>query len=183
MIGLYTKKLGLSTLGAIMVISGVVVKNSHEQMKKTDVMIPMIGMGLFLVGWVVTVFSGSLNNIGEPMLSVRTIMSIISVIMIVLSVMVMKGKIQLPETIPKFVFPGMFILGWIGFGYSLGLKHESNLLEFNRKTMIGITGASMIIVSMLMSLPWQRKNNIVDGPGMPLFVAGWGSIIMGNSMR
>lgn len=36
---------------------------------------------------------------------------------------------------------------------------------------------------MLYMLPYQRKNCIVDGPGMPLFMLAFGIIILLNSNR
>jgi hypothetical protein len=36
---------------------------------------------------------------------------------------------------------------------------------------------------MMVILPFQRTNNIVDGPGQPLFVIAWVILIMLNSNR
>ena len=56
--------------------------------------------------------------------------------------------------------PIIFAGAWLMLGYSV-------------EPIYGTFAAILVLISMLVSLPWQRKNNVIDGPGMPLFVIAW----------
>ena len=78
---------------------------------------------------------------------------------------------------PPMVFPLIFALSWIILGFNVG-----NHLSGNQK-YIGLFASFLVLLSMMHMLPFQRINNIVDGPGMPLFVIAWVIFIILNSNR
>ena len=65
-------KFNYSALGAILVIMGVVIKNSLEQLKQENKTVKMAGMAFFLIGWGLTAFSVSLNDAGTFVLQYKS---------------------------------------------------------------------------------------------------------------
>jgi lipid-A-disaccharide synthase-like uncharacterized protein len=159
-----------TSLAAALVVFGVVIKNSFEQMGTPNHMIGKpLGMGLFLLGWVYTAYILSKNKSNKHIF-------ILSSVGIALSVMMMKQYMGKKQT-PPMIFPVIFAVSWI----VLGLM-TSNHLPGNLK-YVGLMASLLVLVSMMKILPFQRKNSIVDGPGMPLFVMAWVILIFSNSNR
>jgi len=75
------------------------------------------------------------------------------------------------------LYPIIFSCAWILLGYNVG-EH----LEGNMKYM-GLVASGLVLLSMLITLPKQRKGCIVDGPGMPFFVIAWIILVVMNSSR
>ena len=86
------------------------------------------------------------------------------------------GKITMDN---KKLFAGLFTLGWLTVGVSVGMGKSSLL---NRNTYLGVSGAILVLLSMLKMLPKQRELCVVDGPGMPMFALGWVAVVLGNSL-
>jgi len=163
--------LSQTSLAAAMVIFGVVTKNSLEQMGMANHMPgKMIGMGLFLLGWILTAYTLSKGKQN------KLICFALPSTLIVGSVMMMK-KYMMEGKNPPMVFPLIFAASWAMLGYN-----ASNHLSGNMR-YAGLVAAGLVLLSMLMILPYQRKNNIIDGPGMPLFVIAWGILVLVNSYR
>ena len=78
--------------------------------------------------------------------------------------------------IPK-ILPIIFAISWLVLGFFTG-EHLNNNLKF-----LGLLASILVLISMMVSLPFQRKECIVDGPGMPLFVIAWFIIIYLNSVN
>ena len=159
-----------TTIASLMVLFGVITKNSFEQMKIPNHPIGKpLGIMLFTLGWVYTAYILSLNKNNK-------LLFVIPSIMIFLAVMLMKQYMSKKLTPPK-ILPLLFTLGWIVLGFNVG-----NHLKGNNK-YLGLLASICVLLSMMRMLPEQRKKCIVDGPGMPLFTIAWVIIILLNSSR
>ena len=159
-----------TSIAACLVIFGVVTKNSFEQLGFPNHPIGKpVGMGMFVIGWIYVAYILSINKPNK-------LMVILPSIGIVIAVMMMKQYMVKKQT-PPMVFPLIFALSWIILGFNVG-----NHLSGNQK-YIGLFASFLVLLSMMHMLPFQRINNIVDGPGMPLFVIAWVIFIILNSNR
>jgi hypothetical protein len=159
-----------TSTAAAMVIFGVVTKNTLEQLGfPNHVPGKMIGMGLFIIGWILTAYA--LSN-GKD----NKLMYYIPSALIVGTVMMMKKSMAEGKK-PPIIFPILFAGAWLMLGY-----YATNHLP-NEWKYIGLLASGFVLLSMLITLPWQRENNIVDGPGMPLFIIAWGILVIANSLR
>ena len=158
----------MSALGALGVISGVVLKNSMEQKGEGGGGVSKTGMLLFLVGWALVAYSISTAQGGSYLPYVAAILIIISVMMMKAA---MKGNNNDNNKDMKMkVFAGGFILGWLLLAYSITTGQGTAFLA-----------ALLVFASMMYFLPKQREQGIVDGPGQALFVIAWLLIIIANS--
>ncbi len=177
MVQLNNRKLLVSVIGTLGVISGVILKNSFEQLKQPDHPLAKgLGPILFMGGWAIVAYALSFNPnkgyLNIPPMNLKTIVSFAAAGAIVAAVMMMKrlmaeGK---PMTGTNMIFPALFVAGWFALGYALGNDVMSYAVPV------------MVIVSMMVILPQQRKKCVVDGPGMPLFVAAWALLAFKNSL-
>jgi hypothetical protein len=159
-----------TSIASLMVLFGVVTKNSFEQIKQPNHPIGKpVGMALFTLGWFYIAYILSVNKPNK-------ILFVVPSLMILMAVMLMKqymGKNQSPPP----VLPLLFALGWIILGFNVG-----NHLTGNSK-YLGLIASACVLVSMMSMLPAQRKSCVVDGPGMPLFTIAWIIFILLNSSR
>ena len=155
-----------TAIAATLVIFGVVTKNSLEQFGLPNHPIGKpVGMGMFIIGWIYTAYILSINKPNK-------LLFILSSAGILFSVMMMKTYM-----VKKLSPPMIFALSWIILGFGVG-----NHLSGNEK-YVGLLASLLVLLSMMKILPFQRKNNIVDGPGMPMFVIAWFIIVILNSNR
>ncbi len=158
----------MSILGALGVISGVVIKDSMEAMNKNGGSESMLGTGLFVLGWALVAHSISKSNGGYLPYG--------AALVIVASVMMMKMTKQNNNTSNDTKNSRMkklalcFVIGWLLLAYSIGSGR-----------VLALFAALLVFASMMYFLPRQRKHGIVDGPGWPLFVIGWVMMIVANS--
>ena len=159
-----------TSIAALLVIAGVVTKNSLEQMKMADHPIGTpLGIGLFVVGWLYTACALSLYRQEKALI-------VLSSLAILASVLMMKQYMKRKQS-PPLMFPVIFAIAWLVLGFSV-----SNHLSGNMK-YVGLLASACVLASMMVMLPFQRKNNVVDGPGMPLFVIAWVILVFLNSSR
>ena len=159
-----------TSIAACLVIFGVVTKNSFEQLGFPNHPIGKpLGMGMFIMGWIYIAYIFSINKPNK-------LAFILPSIGIVIAVMMMKQYMVKKQT-PPMVFPVIFALSWIILGLNAG-----NHLVGNQK-YLGLFASFLVLLSMMVILPFQRTNNIVDGPGQPLFVIAWVILIILNSNR
>ena len=159
-----------TSIAAYLVIFGVVTKNSFEQLGFPNHPIGKpVGMGMFIMGWIYTAYILSINKPNK-------LMFILPSVGIVIAVMMMKQYMVKKQT-PPMIFPIIFAISWIILGLNVG-----NHLSGNKK-YIGLFASLLVLISMMKMLPFQRENNIVDGPGMPVFVIAWVIFIILNSNR
>jgi len=122
-------------------------------------------MLFFIIGWILIsyVLSQGKNRYIKYI-------SIIIAISVIYSVMKMKKYMNINQQ-PPLIYPAMFIIAWLIIP-----------LIITKKRDIAYIGTFLILGSMMIALPWQRKLCIVDGPGMIMFTIGWILIIWTNSI-
>ena len=161
-----------TALGATAVVSGVVVKNTYEQLGDANNEIAMpIGMALFVLGWVFTAYNTASGR--SPLYASLCAGASIGILGVV---MYMKHLMKKGKKVPM-ILPIVFGVLWIVLGYSVA----SHLHQLNYK-VLGVLAGVCVILSMLVVLPWQRKKGVVDGAGMPLFVLAWAIVCYLNSL-
>jgi len=159
-----------TTVGSILIVSGVVLKNTLEQTNTNNMILTTLGMSIFSIGWIVMAYALSQNK------QARTIVGIsIACASILISVMTMKILMKQNKTV-HIALPIIFAISWIILGFLVG-DHLNGAMSYS-----GLISSIMVILSMMVVLPWQRKNCVVDGPGMPLFVSALAYIIYLNSL-
>lgn len=179
--------LAWSSLGAVGVISGVVVKNSMEQLGKSKSVVgTFVGPALFVGGWLVFLYAvvlaldGGLGTNWIPKLQAAA-----AVAMIVGSVLYMKQQMAAGKDVAPYVAV-LFPIGWVLLAYTIGIGGLDSIPSVAKltgaKSVLSLGAAGAVLLSMMWALPWQRKNCVVDGPGMPLFASAWAALIAANSM-
>ena len=159
-----------STVASLFVIFGVVIKNSIEQLKVPNHPIGKpLGMGFFVIGWIYVAYIFSLNRSNKMMFIVPSLA--------ILGAVMMMKKAMAGGNKPHPVLPVIFAISWLMLGFQTGSHLSGNMKYF------GLVASVLVLVSMLMILPKQRKQCVVDGPGLPFFTIGWGILIYLNSCR
>lgn len=159
-----------TSIAALLVIFGVIIKNSFEQMNIPNHYIGKpLGIFLFLIGWILSAYSLSLYKQNK-------IVFIVPCVLIFIVVMMMKSFMMSGQSVPIYL-PIIFGLSWILIGFMVG-NHLKNNLKY-----VGLLSSICVLFSMMYLLPIQRNSCIVDEPGMPLFVIVWAIIIILNSLR
>jgi hypothetical protein len=159
-----------TSIAALLVIFGVVTKNSFEQLGMPNHPIGKpLGMLLFIVGWIYTAYILSINKPNKALF-------VLASLGIVVAVMMMKQYMEKKQT-PPMAFPIIFAVSWLILGFMSG-NHLSGNIKY-----AGLFASLLVLLSMMNMLPLQRKHNVIDGPGMPLFVVAWVIIVFLNSSR
>lgn len=166
-----------SLLGAVLVITGVVLKNTFEQLKiPNHILGKVVGMTSFVLGWMIIAYSTATATRVNP---IKTFLSFATAAGIVFAVMQMK-KYMADGVSPPIIYPIMFAASWLLLGYTMGMGWGGS---WNSHTTMGVLAGIMVLISMMGVLPWQRKKSVIDGPGLPLFVGAWVLITFANSMK
>ena len=173
MVQLSNNRLLYSTAAAALVISGVVTKNSLEQMKLEDSPYSMLGIAMFVSGWALTGYSLSYGSNGN-----NAYLNYLPCAAVVGAVMMMKKHMKAGDPVPTYL-PAIFATAWAFIGY---------LLVNNRKltgnySLMAYAVPVLVLASMMWSLPKQREMNIVDGPGAYLFSIAWALFSFTNSLN
>ncbi len=156
-----------SVAGALLVVAGVVVKNSEEQLGRPP---SLLGPTMFVFGWGLIAFAVSNNKSNKGKVAWRVFLPYLAAAVIVGAAMAMKQKMRKSGMVP-LVLPVLFVAGWLLFAFSL-----------NRNRLLAFGSAGLVFLSMLLFLPLQRKNGVVDGPGMVLFTLAWVGLVQANVM-
>lgn len=146
----------LDVVGAALVISGVVLKNSDEQLNDPNNPSAMsaLGMAAFLGGWAAV--AHSFNTAGAWAASSA----------IAASVLMMK-KTTRSKAAMNPVYPLAFATGWAALGYMSGPN-----------PVYRVAVPALVLGSMMGVLPQQRSRCVVDGPGMPMFTTAWALLLL-----
>jgi hypothetical protein len=170
---------------SMLIISGIVLKNGGKQYqkslgKKENLSMTSLGLTLFLAGWAGVAYAVTQDGTTKTGLHLWLPLVGIAAIVIGVSGVMFKKKFMstfnLGEGKMKF-FGLLFLGGWILLGYSVAHGKKVEALVF------GLLASVLVLGSMFKSaLPFQRKHNIVDGPGMAMFALGWVSLAIANSM-
>jgi hypothetical protein len=171
-----TNKFNYSSASALAILSGVVLKNSSEQSEKVPSTLTQLGPLLFTLGWFGFAYSTSMSeNMDIVFSDKRTMILFGASAAILISVFMMKNHMKqqtgVVDKVPMpMMYPLLFAGGWLVLGY--------NVSE-DKKT--GLVAALLALSSMMFVLPWQRKNNVIDGPGMSMFTLAWVILVYLNS--
>lgn len=156
----------LTTIGAVMIVTGVHVKMMTKFYDKEQT--SMLGMMLFLIGWSIIAMATTKGRSSK--------MNMVACIVVVSGVwLIMKSREEKQE---NSLGPMLFMFGWIALG--LGVVQHKNGWMFK---LLGLMIPTMVLASMSYSIPKQRELAMVDGPGYSLFVGGWALLIFLNSLR
>jgi len=173
------KKLYATLIAGAIVILGVSLKNSSEQLSKTrgaqpNPEIQKAGAALFVIGWIGIAYSCSLGTEGSKFGNRTKILWVLgSVTAIVTAVMLM--TVEKVGGVSKQMMAAIFILGWLSLG--LAVTHKKGY----ETKFLGLLAAVSVIISMVVMLPWQRANCVVDAPGFGMFVSGFGLLALANA--
>lgn len=159
----------LTALGSLGVISGVIWKNTTEQLGYPHASIGKVGVALFIIGWIILTY----GIVSRRKTSVGQVAPILGALAIVSSVMMMKPY-QIRGETPPIQYPIMFALGWIIFGLSIS-AHMGGSFRY-----IGLVATAFVLSSMMGILPWARKNCVIDNPGYVLFTLAFVLIVAIN---
>tara|TARA_Y100000310_G_scaffold305927_1_gene346625 strand:- start:613 stop:1128 length:516 start_codon:yes stop_codon:yes gene_type:complete len=168
MVAVNEKRLIQTSVAALLVIAGVVLKNSAEQLKQSkNSPQSLIGILLFVFGWAAVAYTTSIGRSNK-------IPFVLSSVAIVIAVMQMKQFMASGKAIPK-IYPVVFALAWVALGVSVG-QHLNT-----KGQVVSLLIPAFVLLSMMVSLPAQRAKCVVDGPGFALFTAGWALLIYLNA--
>jgi hypothetical protein len=165
-----TFRLVVGALAAMLVVNGVVIKNTFEQMGAPNHWVgkPM-GMGMFALGWLIAAYVFGLGK-GSVALRFGAAGASLSILA---AVMWMKEK---GESSAGMMALTMFAVSWL----VLGVIAAGGLPWWGQA--LGVLAALLVIGSMMAALPLQRRMGVVDGPGMPMFTTAWVIIVGLNAM-
>jgi hypothetical protein len=153
-----------------MVIAGVIIKNSGNKLGLKDHdFTNNLSMVLFIGGWLYCSFALSLGR-QDRLLTVMSSLAIVSTVTFMKTCMDKGSE-------PGNALPVIFAFAWLVLGYSVS-EHLPGLGRY-----AGLIASVLVLFSMSVALPYERKQCLVDGPGMPMFVIAWFIIIVTNSMR
>lgn len=156
-----------STISSIMIIFGIMIKNSGNKLGFKDYdIITNISAFLFIGGWLYLTYALSLYRSNK-------IPIIISSLTIVATVTFMKTYIKNDNKALK----GIFALAWIILGYAIS-EHLPNESKY-----YGFIAIAMVLYAMKVALPYERKQCLIDGPGMPMYIIAMFIIVILNSIR
>jgi hypothetical protein len=164
-VALNQSKLIASSFGGVLVIMGVVMKNSLEQLKINNEMGEKLGKFMFVLGWALTAYSISLKG-SRISFSLKSLLATIASTLIVVAVFMMK-KLMKEEKEMNMIYPIMFMSSWVLLGGVVGLGGDP------MGYVGGLLASALVIGSMIFILPKQRELGVVDGPGMPMFTLAW----------
>jgi len=173
MLQLNEKLLTEGAVGALLVIAGVVIGNSLDQLGLRNRFLKGTAAVLFVAGWVSVAISIATGR--SPAAAAGTW---IAAGAIVLAVVIMKSTKGQTSALRNNALPVVFALAWL----TLGIIASSDALNTGAR-LWGVLAACMVVASMLISLPKQRLGCVVDGPGMPLFVGAWAVLVVSNAAR
>lgn len=168
-----TRKFFLMLVGGLIIQSAVVVKNSLEVLKMSDMKIEMGVKGAFVFGWMVVAYSIAIRGNTLPLLKLSTLLAIVGAVAIVLGVFHIKESKKFgkePQKMMAMLFPG----GWVMICLAI-------LFGKSKNRMFAILGIVLVLGSMMFVLPYQRKKCLVDGPGYPMFINAWWILAIANN--
>ena len=154
-------------VGAVSVISGVVVMNTMEQTGLTSTPATLAAGVLFMGGWALFAGGAAMLTSGQiRRLAIAGLSATIAVSALALKMDMKAGRSPSPAGALGFVG------GWLGLALVMGSARGRYLRP--------VTGAASVVGGMML-MPWQRKACVVDGPGMPLFTLGW--VLVATTLR
>ncbi len=155
-----------SSLGAILVIAGVLLGNAYEELEMgKSTLAPL----LFVAGWALSAYAVAGNSANTRAKAggnrFAGVLPYVAAAMIVGAVMTLKAGGE-----GKMIPVGVFIAGWLLF-----------VLSIRQKVKLSLVAVVLVFISMLVWMPKQRKLKLVNGPTLVLFTIAWIFLIWANS--
>jgi hypothetical protein len=163
-----------TSYASLAILLGVILMNGLSQAKMSNENSKMVAMALFVGGWLIMPM---VLSCGRP--KNESWKFYLASYSILVSALVMKFQMMKNKK-PEAMYGLMFMAAWLALGFftaTVGVKQS------NQKTMFGLLAGVCVILSMVATLPFQRENCVVDGPGMALFALGWVFLTLVNSHR
>jgi hypothetical protein len=163
-------RLTWSAVAAWVVILGVVLKNGIQQAGWGDMIAVISGTPVFVIGWILVAVALSKGKTGQ--IGKQAAIWVSSVV-IVVTALAASAYMSKDEPVP-IAFPILFGLAWLLLGWMSG----NTLMG----SVVGLMGGLVVIAATVFLLPLQRWYDVVDGPGMPLYVLGWTLLVFAHSI-
>ena len=160
-VGLYLPMLGAGAL----ITSGVSLKNTGESLWGKD--LKMLGMGLFIGGWLLAIYAFFLRYSGQKIpFNLPALLIIAPVIGIVGMAILMNKKMKAGEEVPK-ILPIVFVGSWLIFVSAIAFagSRPNPVWLF----ILPFLAAFNVFFSMMYLLPKERKAKVADGLGLVIF--------------
>ena len=157
-----------TVFASILIIISFILKNSLIQLKLKNDIFSIFTMILFFGGWLLIGYLLGKDREMPYGIYIGTLLIIISCIMM--------NQMKANNT-SNIVLSILFSFGWLLIGHCVG-NHLDGMIKY-----VGMIASVLVILTMIYILPYQRKNNIVDGPGMPMYVIAWGIIAYMNAIK
>lgn len=164
------ERLAWGATAAAVVVLGVIAKNGIDEAGWGQKVGTYVGAPIFVVGWILVAVALSLGKQGKLGLQIGIW---IASALILVSAMAASMAMSHNET-PNVAWPVIFGVAWLALGWMAG--------NSVRGSVAGLFGGICVIASMMFLLPLQRQHDVVDGPGMPLFVFGWTLVVMAHAV-
>ena len=170
MVQLNDSLLWQTSVTALMIIGGNIVRNSGEKLGLEDhEYTKHLGMGLSVFGWLFATYVLSKGRADRLPLAGASIAILVSI---------MSTKMCDEEgKKPGKIFPLLSVVGWLALGYYAG-DHMNGKVRY-----LGLLASALTLGNTMYSLPYEHEKNVIGGPGMPMFVVAWCIIIYLNSTR
>lgn len=172
-------------VGGFLVMSGMMLQRGGMQyglQNSLDTSTAIrIGRILFVVGWIILAWAiASGRNPFPTFLGGKQYLAVVGSLGALVSIVIMEhlrtktGDMNLPPWFGVLVI--IFAVSWIALGYAAAWGKGIGALG------LSLSAVAMTLIAVLIFLPWQRKNKVVDGPGMPLLTLGWVALAVANAM-
>ena len=187
---LNNKLFATTSIGALLVMGGVICKNTSEKLAelkaeskltnttpKTIKLLKILGVIFFSFGWVITAYALSCKKKYK-------LLYVVPCVGVLASVLVMKGlkeKHKKEHKKEEFKMPKALPITFIASWVVLGLLCASHLKGLNK--LVGLLAPFLVVFSMMFLLPVARRHCLVDGPGNYAFMLAWVLIVVINSCR
>lgn len=171
------KKLFGSFIASGLIIASIILMKGGEELaaaKNAELNAQrQTGAALFVIGWVGLVYLFALGTEGYKFqMNKQTLWMTASVLLVVTAMMMMEVELVKGQT--KQGMDAMLTIGLVSLSGALTWKKSWET------KIIALLGSGALISSHF-TLPYQRDNCMVHGPGMALIPAGFSLLIFANA--
>lgn len=177
-------RLWKTVISVVLMFIGMIIMRTPQQYsqsraQKSNRIWTYVGSLFFILGWLGIGYTLSLNDVGRDIVwntKAYAVWSIIGINIIITIVDAWAKKTYSAR--PKWMnyLVGVWVILIILLGYLASVGRQKIGVIF------GVIGMLFVSVSIISLLPWQRTNCLVDGPGVFVFILGWGGFILANSL-
>jgi hypothetical protein len=138
------------------------------------------GLMLFMLGWIAFIVSMVLDKGGTT-----GIVGAVAAAMTVMGsgLLLWQRTQKNPSTMYSSIGLLLFVGGWYTLAGMVSMNDTSLSSFDSRKAAWVFSGATLVVLSMVGIIPFQRANNFVDGPGYAMFGIGWVLVAIGHAIQ